>query len=44
MEGVVSFLCGERDFSRERVEKALERMEKALKVTRAQRSLDAWFG
>jgi len=43
-EGVISFLCGERDFSRERVEKALEKMEKALKVTRAQRSLDAWFG
>lgn len=42
-EGVVSFLCGERDFSKERVEKALERMEKALKVTRAQRSLDSWF-
>ena len=43
-EGVISFLCGERDFSRDRVEKALEKMEKALKVTRAQRSLDAWFG
>ncbi|NOZ59165.1 MAG: flap endonuclease-1 [Euryarchaeota archaeon] len=43
-DGVISFLCGERDFSRERVEKALEKMEKALKVTRAQRSLDAWFG
>jgi flap endonuclease-1 len=42
-EGVVSFLCGDRDFSKERVEKALERMEKALKVTRAQRSLDSWF-
>jgi flap endonuclease-1 len=42
-EGVVAFLCGERDFSRERVEKALEKMEKALKVTRAQRSLDSWF-
>jgi flap endonuclease-1 len=42
-EGVIAFLCRERDFSRERVEKALEKMEKALKVTRAQRSLDTWF-
>lgn len=42
-EGVVAFLCGERDFSRERVEKALEKMERALKVTLAQRSLDTWF-
>ncbi len=40
---VIEFLCYERDFSKERVEKALDKMEKALRVTRAQRSLDSWF-
>ncbi len=42
-EGVLKFLCDERDFSQDRVSKALERMEKAVKRTMKQSSLDAWF-
>ncbi len=38
-EGVLRFLCDEHDFSRERVEKALEKMTPRS----TQRSLDAWF-
>ncbi len=34
MEGVVDFLCGERDFSEERVRKALNRVLEALKKAR----------
>ncbi|NOZ82481.1 MAG: flap endonuclease-1 [Euryarchaeota archaeon] len=40
-EGVLRFLCDEHDFSEERVEKALEKMEK--KLSSKQRSLDSWF-
>jgi len=38
-EGIVKFLCDERDFSVERVEKALNE----LKRSRGVRSLDQWF-
>jgi len=42
-EGLISFLCGERGFSEERVLGVIERMEKARKRQRtAQQSLDAW--
>jgi len=37
---VLDFLCGERDFSEERVRKALERIKEA----RSKASLDRWFG
>ncbi len=40
-EKVLTFLCDERDFSRERVEKALEKYREA-KWIRSQSSLDAW--
>lgn len=43
-EGVISFLCKEHDFSRTRVERALERAEKAMKELKMQTSLEAWFG
>ncbi len=39
--GVIRFLCDEHDFTQERVEKALDKMEKKLSST--QRSLDTWF-
>jgi len=42
-EGVIRFLCSERDFSRERVEKALEKLEKAHSEIESQSSLDTWF-
>lgn len=41
-DGVIQFLCDERDFSRERVERALHRIEAAIE-SQKQRSLDAWF-
>jgi flap endonuclease-1 len=39
-EGLISFLCGERGFSRERVESVIERIERSKK----QRSLSDWLG
>lgn len=42
-EGVLKFLCDERNFSQDRVSKAIERMEKAVKKTTKQSSLDTWF-
>lgn len=44
---VVEFLCEERDFSRERVNKALDEYEKKLEELRKQErtlSLERWFG
>lgn len=42
-EGVVEFLCGERDFSEDRVRKALEEAMKGMKEAKAKRSLEEWF-
>ncbi len=42
-DGVLSFLCEEKDFSPERVEKSLERLEASAKEARAQASLDSFF-
>ncbi len=44
VEGVVQFLCLERDFTEDRVRKALERMTKGMKEERAKTRLDAFFG
>ena len=44
VEGVVVFLCGERDFSEDRVRKALEKMREGIKETRARTTLERWFG
>ncbi len=41
-QGIIDFMCGEHDFSEERVRSAIEKMQKFRKF-RAQRSLDAWF-
>lgn len=43
MEKVLEFLCEERDFSRERVSKSIEKLETAYKESKSQASLDAWF-
>ncbi len=43
VEGIVSFLCGERDFSEERVRKALEKMKIGLKQSSARSTLEKWF-
>ncbi|MCJ7630904.1 flap endonuclease-1 [Candidatus Bathyarchaeota archaeon] len=44
VEGVVAFLCGERDFSEERVRKALEKMGHGLKKAEGRSTLEKWFG
>ncbi len=41
-EKIISFLCDEHDFSIERVENALKRLE-SVYPSKKQRSLDAWF-
>ncbi len=41
-EKIIEFMCGEHDFSEERIKKALEKIVKAS-GTRKQASLDAWF-
>ncbi len=43
-EGVVDFLCGKRDFTEDRVRRALEKMSKGIKEEKAKTTLDAFFG
>lgn len=40
---VIDFLCGERDFSVDRVTKALEKLETSMREAEQQSSLDKWF-
>lgn len=42
-EGVVDFLCRERDFTEDRVRKALEKMSKGIKEEKTKTTLDAFF-
>jgi flap endonuclease-1 len=44
IEEVVDFLCKERDFSEDRVRKALERMEEGLATPATKSTLDRYFG
>ena len=44
IDGVVNFLCHERDFSEERVRKALKRMTDGLKEAKSKVTLETWFG
>ncbi|MGQ9460346.1 MAG: flap endonuclease-1 [Candidatus Bathyarchaeaceae archaeon] len=44
IEGVVDFLCRERDFSEERVRKALNKMTEGLKKAKGKVTLETWFG
>jgi len=43
-ESTVEFLCGEHSFSPDRVNKALDRVEQASKMTAGQKGLESWFG
>jgi len=43
-EAVVNFLCRERDFSEERVRKALKKMSEGLKEAKGKVTLETWFG
>ncbi len=44
LEELVRFLCGERDFSEERVRTAVERMKKAIVATQEKQTLESFFG
>ena len=44
VDGVVDFLCRERDFSKDRVRKALTKMSKGKKEAKSKTTLETWFG
>ncbi len=44
VEGIVNFICHERDFSEDRVRKALEKMLVGAKRLRGKTTLEQWFG
>ena len=44
IEGVVNFLCRERDFSEKRVRKALKKMTEGLRKAKGKVTLETWFG
>jgi len=41
---VVEFLCRERDFSEDRVRKALDKMTTGIKEAKSKTTLESWFG
>lgn len=43
VEGVVDFLCHQRDFSEERVQNALKKMTEDLKGIKGKTTLESWF-
>jgi flap endonuclease-1 len=43
-EGIVNFLVREKDFSEDRVKKALEKMQKGAKELKGKTTLEKWFG
>jgi flap endonuclease-1 len=44
VEGVIEFMCGERDFDQDRVAKALEKMSTGIKKQKGATTLEKWFG
>ncbi len=44
IDGVVDFLCREKDFSKERVRKTLKRMIEGIKEAKSKTTLETWFG
>ncbi|MEM1540262.1 MAG: flap endonuclease-1 [Candidatus Bathyarchaeia archaeon] len=44
VEGVINFICRERDFSEDRVRKALEKMQKGISKLKGKATLERWFG
>ncbi|MBS7620756.1 flap endonuclease-1 [Candidatus Bathyarchaeota archaeon] len=44
VEGVINFICCERDFSEDRVRKALEKMQKGISKLKGKTTLERWFG
>ncbi len=44
VDGVVDFLCRERDFSEDRVRRTLNKMAEGLKEAKSKTTLETWFG
>ncbi len=44
VDGVIEFMCWERDFDEERVRKALDRMNTGINKSRGTTTLERWFG
>lgn len=44
IDGVVDFLCREKDFSEDRVRKTLKRMIEGIKEAKSKTTLETWFG
>ena len=44
IEGLVNFICRERDFSEDLVRKTLEKMQEGTKKTKGKTTLEQWFG
>lgn len=44
IEGTIEFMCGERDFSENRVRKALEKITAGMHKIKGKTTLEAWFG
>lgn len=44
VEGIVAFLVGEKDFSEDRVRKAIEKMQEGSKKLAGKTTLEKWFG
>jgi flap endonuclease-1 len=44
IEDVVNFICRERDFSEDRVRKAIEKMQKGITKQKGKTTLEKWFG
>lgn len=43
IEEAVEFLCHQRDFTEERVRKALNKITEGIKKTKGKTTLEAWF-
>jgi len=44
IEGAIQFMCEERDFSEDRVRKALGKISSGMRKTKGKTTLEAWFG
>jgi flap endonuclease-1 len=44
VEGVVNFLCRERDFSEDRVRRTINKMIEGVKEAKSKTTLESWFG
>ncbi len=44
VERIVDFICGQRDFSEDRVRKAVEKMQRGIAQAKSKTTLEKWFG